>query len=109
MIDERRMEQAISYLYMTDEDSARAKALMLELENSEKTILAMIILDNRIGTTVQERDAIARTDDRYKKWMTDYKDAVFNFELLRNKRSTETIIIEAWRSLNRDRKHGNIS
>lgn len=108
MIDEKRMEQAIHYLFMTDEPAALCKALMQEIENKEKTILATIILDHRIGTTVQERDAMARTDERYIQWIKEYKEAVYNYEILRNKRSTETIIIEAWRSLNRDRKQGNI-
>lgn len=103
-ISDDRRDKALTYLATTDEDCARAKALMKGLEHQEKTILGLVVLDNLVGTTVQEREAIARTHETYREWIQSYKDAVFEYEKIRNKRLTEEMIVECWRSENANRR-----
>ena len=106
MITEQRLTQALKYLAETDEPAAKAKAYMLGLEGQEKTILATQFLG--IEGTVAVRDATARTTQAYATWLTQYKESVYDFEILRNKRSTEALIVEVWRSLNANQRRGNV-
>ena len=107
MITEQRLTQALKYLAETDEPAAKAKAYMLGLEGQEKTVLATQFLGTWLeGKKVAEKDAAARTSVPYFEWMDQYKESVYDFEILRNKRSTEALIVEVWRSLNSNRRAG---
>lgn len=106
MIAEDRLQKSLKYLAETDESAAKAKAYMLGLEKQEKSILGIEYL--KTTGTVGERDAEARNSTAYTKWREDYENAVADFELLRNKRATEALIVEVWRSENANRRRGNI-
>lgn len=108
MIDIPRRDKALTYLVQTDEVTARAKAYMFGLEKQEKTILAVEILKSK-GSNVQERDSTARVSEPYCEWLKKYEEAVFDFELLRNKRNSEELLVECWRSENANRRVGNIT
>jgi hypothetical protein len=110
MIELERRDKALQYLIDTDEPAAKARAYLLGLEKSEKTIIAVEILDKK-GTpgTVPEKDAMARTSHEYKAWKEDYEDAVLDMELYRNRRHTAELIIELWRSEGANRRQGNIT
>lgn len=106
MISDDRLQKALTYLATTDEAAATAKSYMLGLEYSEKTILATEQLKHE--GTIQHKDALARTSEAYTEWRRKYEESVFDFEILRNKRSTQVLIIETWRSLNANQRKGNI-
>lgn len=110
MISDKQKDDALLYLAATDEECARAKARMKGLEAQEKTVMAMVILENRIGTTVQEREALAKTDSTYLQWQASYESAVLDYEIINNKRNTAEITIECWRSENANRRQagGNL-
>ena len=91
----------------TDEGFAMAKSHMVGMEKQEKTILGIEIL-NSTQSGQQAKEAEARTSEAYTKWRKDYEDSVFNFEIVRNKRNSESMLIECWRSLNANRRKGNI-
>jgi hypothetical protein len=40
--------------------------------------------------------------------MNAYFDTMQKYEAMRNKRTTETIVVETWRSLNASRRQGNV-
>ena len=105
-ITEDRMTRALRYLAETDEKVSRAKAYMLGIDKQEKTILAINFL--KTEGTVAEREANSRVSPEYKTWKEEYENAVVDYEILKNKRSTEVLIIEVWRSLNSQRRRGNI-
>ncbi len=97
MISEDRLQKALTYLAETDEPCAKAKGLCEGLKAQEKSILALGLL-NASGT-IAEREAHARVSPEFKKWRDTYEDAVATYETFRNKRNTESQIIEVWRSL----------
>ena len=106
MISENRVQEALKRLAESDEPAAQAKANMLRLEKTEKTILGVVFLES-VGTN-GEREYKARTSENYRQWQEDYANAVLEYETLRNKRTKEELVIEVWRSLNANRRHGNI-
>lgn len=106
MISAEMRDSALQYLASTDESCANARALQLYLEAKEKTILSMSMLD--LVGTVQEKDCKARTSSTYMEWLEQYKDAVADFELQRNKRKRAELTIECWRSENANLRRGNI-
>ncbi len=107
MIDNERRDKALHYLIDTDEKAAQARSYMLGLEKQEKTILGLLILDEKGKTgTVPEKDAKARTSPEYKAWLEQYENAVADFEAYRNRRKTAELIIEVWRSELSARKQG---
>lgn len=108
MIDIPRRDKALTYLVQTDEECARAKALMLGLDKMEKTVLSVEILKTK-GATAQEREAVARASQSYSEWLAKYEGAVLDYEMLRNKRNSEELLIECWRSENANRRAGNIT
>lgn len=106
MITEERLTKALQYLSTTDEPFAKAKALMIGYENQEKTVLAQVFLEH--DGTVAERDALARISKEFSEWREKYKESVYDYEIMRNKRNTESLIIEVWRSLEASKRMGNV-
>ena len=104
IVSEERLTKALKYLAETDEPAARAKAYMIGIENQEKTILAVGFL--AATGTVAERESNARTSAEFLQWQKTHEQAVYDFEIMRNKRNTETMIVEVWRSLNSNRRAG---
>jgi len=108
MIDISRRDKAMRFLVETDEVAARAKAYMVGLDKQEKTVLAIEILQCK-GSNAQEREAMARVSESYREWLKKHEEAVFDYEKLKNERSSEELIVECWRSENANRRVGNIT
>jgi len=108
MIDEAERDKSLAYLASTDNACAKAKSLMLGLEAKEKTILATEVLG--LAGTIQEKDARARTSDSYLKWIADYENSVYEYEIMKNRRTRAMLIVECWRSENANRRQagGNL-
>lgn len=106
MISADRLQKALTYLAETDERAAKAKALLTGLEESTKTIKSIEFLKS--GGTNGEREATAFASPAYREHTKKIEDATYDYELMRNKRVTETLLIEVWRSLNASRRQGNI-
>ena len=106
-ISDSRMEKALTYLVDTDEPCARAKALMIGLEEQKRTVISIAMLaSNEKSAAMKEVDA--RVSQDYIQWAGDYQNSVYSYETMRNKRITEALCIEAWRSCNSNKKKGNI-
>jgi hypothetical protein len=106
MISDERLQKALKYLAETDEPCAKAKSLLVGLEHQLKTVKSMSFT-NVMGT-MAEKDAQAYSSQSYKDHVAKIEQATYDFEMLRNKRLTEELIIECWRSLNANRRKGNI-
>lgn len=106
MISPDRLHKAMTYLAETDKGFAIAKSYMIGLDDQKKTILATQYV-NAEGSQ-GDKNQIALASGEYKVHLKKYKDSVYDYEILRNKRITESLIVEVWRSLNAARNKGNI-
>lgn len=107
MVKDDRMMKALTYLAETDEPAAAAKALMVGLEEQKRTVISIAMLDSK-EKAANMKEVDARTSQEYIQWAGNYKNAVYQYEILRNKRITESLIVDAWRSCNSNRKKGNV-
>ncbi len=114
LIDDDVVESALEYLANTDEECARAKALMKRLDHERNTArsLAMLEVDEDVAQytkkmTVAAKESLAYTSKRYQEWLEEYGNAVADYEILNNKRATEIARIEVWRSEQANRRRGN--
>lgn len=106
MITTKRMEQALTYLAETDDKAAYHKAHVARTEYKAKAIKQSVFL--HCTGTVAERTALADKSEQYKEAMSAYFEALREFEHVRNKRATEAIVIDVWRSVNSARNKGQI-
>ena len=97
MISEERLEKAMVYLAHTDEEAAKAKALCKKLEKIERIIRGEAFL--RASGTVAEREAKAVTSEQYKEHVSYAENCWVDSELLDNKRHTEEVIVDIWRTM----------
>lgn len=107
MITDSQRDECLQFLITTDESVAKARSYMIGLEKQEKTVLATELLFSD-KKTLGLRAAESRTSRAHSNWLKEYSDAVFDYELLRNKRNTSSMIIELWRSEFSARKQGMI-
>ena len=102
------MTNALNYLAITDEPCAKARAYVEGMKEKKKTVLAVEFM--QASGTGQERDAKSQSSDDFTNWRCEYESAVLDYETMRNRRTTATLLVEAWRSLNSNRRQagGNL-
>ena len=100
-------EKALNYLAKTDEEFARAKAMVKYLEHKRKTIKAEAYL-RAPGNTINERESNAYCCQEMRDFLEEYKDAVYDEQILASKRKSAELAIEVWRSKNANRRTGNV-
>ena len=106
MISKDRMEHSLRYLAETDEKFAYHKSHVARTEHKAKAIKQAMFL--RHSGTVAERQALAEDSEEYKGALDNYFEALREFEHMKNKRQTECIVIDVWRSLNSARNKGQV-
>jgi len=106
VISVERMEKALKYLAETDETFAYHKSHCARVEHKAKAIKQAIFL--RCSGTIAERQAQAENSEEYGAAMDNYFEALRESEHVKNKRQTESIVIDVWRSLNSSRNKGNV-
>lgn len=105
MIDEKRLEQALTYLATTDEPCAALRTDMARTELKAKAVRAAMVKLSP-GSSASAREAEADTTTEVEAaWETHFK-AMHLYHAMANKRSTESVVVDTWRSLNSSRKHG---
>jgi hypothetical protein len=97
MISEERLEKAITYLAHTDEPAANARALCKKLEKMDRIIRGEAFL--KADGTVAEREAKAVTSQQFRDHVAYAENCWVDSELLDNKRHTEEVIIDVWRTM----------
>jgi uncharacterized protein YdgA (DUF945 family) len=107
MISKDRLQQALTYLAETDEEAAQARADMARSEFKAKAIKEAVFL--RLDGTVAERQAQAISSKEHYEAQAVHFDYLQKYEAIRNKRNTESVVIEVWRSLNAARNKGQIT
>ena len=106
MISDSEAEKALQFLSDTDVRAAKARALVEGLQEQRKTIKAICFQD--LKGPVTERETLAYADPRYIEHLEKLKSAIYEWETFRNKRLTASMTIEMWRSLNANRRSGNV-
>jgi hypothetical protein len=106
MISKERMELSLKYLAETDEQFAELKAAVERTKIKAKAIWGAIA--SRASGTVLERESTADNHEAYESAMAAHFTALKEFEHIKNKRATECIVIDVWRSLNAARNKGQI-
>ena len=106
MITEDRLMLALKYLAETDEPAAKARAVLESLVDQRKTVKACGFLEAE--GTQEKRVSEAYTSSEYVSHINRIKEATYDYELMRNKRKTEELIVDVFRSLNANRRAGNI-
>lgn len=104
-ITQQRMEEALEYLSSTDESCATLRADMERAEFRAKRTEQVIFKIS--DGTVAERTADAKTSPDAEAAWEKYFTALQAHEAERNKRSTEVIVVETWRSLNANRRQAS--
>lgn len=104
MIDEKRLEKALTYLATTDEPCAALRADMERAEYKAKATKATVFKHGE--GSVADRNAEAETAAETQAAYESYFDLLHKFEAMRNKRATEAIVIDTWRSMNANRRQG---
>lgn len=107
MISDERMEKALKYLAMTDEEAAEAKAQVARCEFLAKRVRARQFL-MASGPSVEAKKAVAETAPEVEDADGTLVEAILTFEKLRAKRTTEELIVEVWRSCGANRRAGNV-
>jgi hypothetical protein len=106
MISEERCEKALRYLAETDEQAAELKADVDRSEYKAKTLKAAAFL--HLEGTVADREAKAlQQESVMEAYMVHFK-AIRDYQAVANKRAMQVLIVEVWRSLQANRRVGNV-
>ena len=105
-INKERAEGALNFLIESDEEFATAKTEAKRAELYLKKSKAARFLTSK--GSVEARKALAETDGQTGMAERAWLEAEQDYETLRNRRDTATLVWEHWRSLLSARKQGTI-
>jgi hypothetical protein len=106
MISEERCEKALRYLAETDEQAAELKADVDRSEYKAKAMKAACFLT--LAGTVAEREAQSQANDSVKQAYEAHFKAIRDYQAVANKRALQVLVVEVWRSLQANRRVGNV-
>ena len=92
------------YLATTDEEAAALLADMERQEYKAKAIRHQVFLMEQ--GTVAERTAKAEVDHDHQNALLQYFDALETYNAIANKRETERIVLDTWRTVSANRRQG---
>ena len=101
-----RMEEALQHLAETDTPCAKKKEAVERAAFKAKKVKAAIFLHSQ--GTVAERNALAEDSHEYEEAMEEYFTRLGDHGAMQNKRASDGIVIDVWRSLNSSMNKGNI-
>ena len=107
MISETRMEQALKFLAETDEEYAEKKT------NVERQAWCRDQAEARVFQlaegNIPDRKATAELSSDVSEATERWLKAMLESKKLEAKRATQVLVIETWRSLNANRRQGNVA
>jgi hypothetical protein len=107
VINENRLERAMKYLAETDELAAALRAETDRSEFKAKQVKATVFLTSE--GTVAEREARALIYESTTQAYDAHFKAIREYHAVANKRALEQLVVELWRSINANRRMGNIT
>jgi hypothetical protein len=102
MIDEERLGNALTYLATTDEPCASLRADMERAEFKAKACKAAQF--KLLEGSVADRNASAESSPETAAAYEQFFSAMYKYEAMKNKRATEAIVVDTWRSMNANRR-----
>ena len=105
-LTENRVEEALIKLSSTDESHAAWAGQVKYLEEGLKQAKSHSFL--LAEGTVAEREAMALASVKYAEAVLAWTDALKTFKKLDNERNHELRVIDIWRSLQANRRMGNM-
>jgi hypothetical protein len=106
MISDERCGKALTYLANTDEDAAELKVVVARKEYLLDLARRKMFLST--SGSIELRKAQAETTKEVGSAMDEYLEAMLVYEKVKAKRLTEALIVETWRSVNANRRVGNV-
>lgn len=106
-VTDESIESALNFLRDSSKALADWKARFKYLEQKRKTLKASAFLEAE-GANVAERESAAYVDGEYLKCLDEYKEAVYEYEVLENQRRAAELRVEVWRTLAANQRRGNI-
>lgn len=106
MIDEKRLSAQIDYLESTDVHAAELKADVERYEYMFKRAKALAF--KLAEGTVADRNATAETKEEVYAAAEKWFKAIERSEEVRARRQTAALIVDVWRSMNANRRVGNL-
>jgi len=107
MITTEQRDEAMEYLSETDEAYAKARAYQVGIEDQKGTVLSDEFLQSKLKT-VDAKKADSQTSRQYFEWRKKHRNAVYDYEILKNKRLHAALLIDLWRSEFAARRQGMI-
>jgi hypothetical protein len=102
LIDDERLEKALRFLATTDDQCA---ALRADMERTEFKAKAVKAAQFKLSEgSVADRNATADTSEETSRAYEEHFKAMHAYHSLANRRSTEAIVIDTWRSMNANRR-----
>jgi hypothetical protein len=103
-VNDERAEKALRYLLDTDEKAAELKSDMERLEHMAKSMRDTAF--QHLQGSVADRTAAANVAPDVQRAWGEYFAAVRACNAVVNKRRTEELVIDCWRSVNSNRRAG---
>ena len=107
MISEDRLQKALTFIAETDEKAAELKTDVERASYKSKKIKASIFVHEEGAMDLRKAKAEISQDaiDADAEYLQAHQDS----QALENKRKTEFLVVDVWRSLNASRRQGNIT
>jgi hypothetical protein len=107
LLTESRVTDALTYLSHSDETLSAAKAQVARSEFMAKVSQSMAFKALQAGSVEDKKSEALMSKDVQEAWNKHF-DAVVQFETIRARREREVLIIDVWRSINANRRQGNV-
>lgn len=107
IVTDDRLQKALTYRAETDEPEAKLHTLVVKSKYKLDAIFNTIAAMSE--GTVLERNAKAYKHPDYESALAAYLTALSEHRQIKNKRDTETSLVDVWRSENANRRQGNIT
>ena len=105
-INDERVAKAVEYLTATDEPAAEAKANVEWMKEKQKTVKSTLMM--HLEGAITHRQMEAESMQEYIDVCREVRDAVKEYELLRNRRKSAELIFEQWRTISANRRKGTV-
>jgi len=102
----RKADEALEFLAETDDEAAQAKAYVEWTESKKKTTLATLMAN--LSGSIAHRKMTAEADSQYAEACTEARDAVYEYEKIRNMRKSAELEFEYWRTVSANKRAGQL-
>ncbi len=107
-LSDERVEKAMHFLAETDLEFATWRGMVLRTEYMADVAESMVYKSIQEGS-VEDRKRTAKIAPETQKAMSEHFEAVVKFESLKARRAREVLVVEIWRTLQANRRVGNVT